>query len=349
MYNYYIYTLCGYIYYKFCLSMHTQILFCLITLVSVPKPDAIPEKRWGFYAHKKINRLAVYTLPPEMFGFYKYHIQYITEHAVDPDARRYVVEGEAPRHYIDIDVYGDSAIYHMPRRWYNAVEKYSEDTLQAYGIVPWHIQTVKYRLTKAFEEKNAKLILKLSAELGHYIADANVPLHTTENYNGQLSGQYGIHGFWETRLPEKFSDSYDLFTGPANYIEHPLLTAWDAATHAHLALDSVFTFEKILTSKLGDDKKFSFETRAGKTIKTYSDDFSTAYHKALEGQVEQRMRASIKMVGDFWFTCWVDAGQPNLDSLLDKGFSEAELQKLKEEQKNMLQDRKVKSRPHSNN
>lgn len=318
------------------------VLFFLLSSFVLPSA----KKRWGFYAHKKINRLAVYTLPPEMFGFYKQNIQFITEHAVDPDARRYAVEGEAPRHYIDVDVYGDSAVYKMPRRWKDAVEKYSEDTLQAYGIVPWHIQVMKFRLTKAFEERDAKRILKMSAEIGHYVSDANVPLHTTVNYNGQLSGQYGIHGFWETRLPEKFSDTYNLFVGRAEYIEDPLAEAWKAVTNAHLALDSVFGFEKMLTEKMGDDKKFSFETRAGKTIQVYSDDFSTAYHNMLNGQVTRRMRASVKMTGDFWFTCWADAGQPDLTAITHKGFSKKELEALKETQQGYMKGGKMKGRPH---
>ena len=70
---------------------------------------------WGFFAHQRINRLAVFTLPPEMLGFYKYHIAYLTQNAVNPDQRRYAVEGEAPRHYIDADAYGDSALYRLPR------------------------------------------------------------------------------------------------------------------------------------------------------------------------------------------------------------------------------------------
>jgi hypothetical protein len=37
----------------------------------------------------------------------------------------------------------------------------------------------------------------------------------------------------------------------------------------------------------------------------------------LKNQVERQMRASIKMVGDFWLTCWIDAGQPDLGKLLD--------------------------------
>lgn len=325
--------------------MCIHFIFCLTFAVLFNISEVAEKVFWGFYAHKKINRLAVYSLPPEMFGFYKKHIQFITTHAVDPDARRYVVEGEAPRHYIDIDVYGDSAVFKMPRRWSDAVAKYSEDTLRAYGIVPWHIQIVKHRLTEAFEEKNVKLILKLSAEIGHYIADANVPLHTTENYNGQLSGQYGIHGFWETRLPEKFSDSYDLFVGKASYIEKPLDRTWSAIVSAHLALDSVLRFEKELTTKMGDDKKFSFETRSGKTIKVYSDDFSTAYHKALEGQIERRMRASIKMIADFWYTCWIDAGQPDLE-ILNKNFQEEELNEILKEQNLLLKKKKIKTRLH---
>ncbi|MDP5140658.1 MAG: zinc dependent phospholipase C family protein, partial [Spirosomaceae bacterium] len=152
---------------------------------------------WGFYAHRKINRLAVFSLPPEMVGFYKANIDYLTENAVNPDRRRYAVDGEAPRHYIDLDIYPDSVQKDLATlRWDQAVEKYTEDTLQAYGIVPWHIATMKYRLEQAFLERDVRRILLISADIGHYIADANVPLHTTENYNGQLTNQVGIHGFW---------------------------------------------------------------------------------------------------------------------------------------------------------
>ena len=62
---------------------------------------------WGFFGHKSINRLAVFTLPTELIGFYKNHLEYVSEHAVDPDMRRYVVKEEAPRHYIDIDHFGE--------------------------------------------------------------------------------------------------------------------------------------------------------------------------------------------------------------------------------------------------
>ncbi len=318
-----------------------RIVFTFILLLVLPSVQAM----WGFFAHQRINRLAVFTLPVEMIGFYKHNIQYLTENAVNPDRRRYAVEGEAPRHYLDADIYGDSAVYKLPRYWNEAVEKYSEDTLQAYGIVPWHINRVKSWLTDAMQIRDASAILRLSADLGHYIADANVPLHTTENYNGQMTNQYGIHGFWESRLPELYSDNYDFFVGKANYIKNTQLEAWAAVIQANNTLDSVFRFEKELTAKIGVDKKYAFETRGNTTVKVYSRPFSKAYHEKLNGMVERQMRKSIKMVGDFWYTCWIDAGQPNLDELIDFEFTEEELNQRKEEL-NQWKEQKYKSRIH---
>lgn len=299
---------------------------------------------WGFFSHRQINRLAVFTLPPDMIGFYKKNIQYLTEAAVNPDRRRYAVVDEAPRHYIDLDHFGDSALYKMPRFWKEAVEKYSEDTLKAYGILPWHVTVMYYRLRDAFMTKDPTRILSLSADLGHYIADAHVPLHTTENYNGQLTGQHGIHAFWESRLPELFSSRYDFFVGKAEYVKNPQLTIWKAIESSNQHLDSVLMLEKSLTEKFGE-KKYSFETKGKQTVKVYSTEFSAAYHMALKGMVEQRMRGAIKMIGDFWYTAWVDAGQPDLKSLINYTPTEEELAVRKKELEEWKQ-RQVKTREH---
>jgi hypothetical protein len=276
------------------------------------------QKIWGFFGHKRINRIAVFTLPQEMFGFYKDHIEYLTEHAVDPDKRRYAVEGEAQCHYIDLDHYykpGEDPFTIMPRRWYDAVAKFTEDTLQTYGIVPWHINVMKLKLQKAFETKNVDLILKYSADIGHYIGDAHVPLHTTENYNGQMTGQRGIHGLWESRLVEVNAEDYDYFVGKGKYVKSIVDFAWEAVETSHLALDSVLRIEKELTAEFPSDKKYSYEQRGNTTISVYSYDFSQEYHKRMNGMVERRMRAAIIAVGSIWYTAWVDAGQPDLSAL----------------------------------
>lgn len=306
---------------------------------------ALSNTLWGFYAHKKINRLAVFTLPKAIIGFYKHHITYITENAVNPDRRRNVVKAEPPRHYLDADVYGDSAVYKLPRYWNDAVAAYSEDTLMTYGIVPWHIYRVKKWLTDAMRVQDVAAILRLSADLGHYIGDANVPLHTTENYNGQLTGQHGIHGFWESRLPELFSEEYTFFVGSARYIGNTQLAAWDMVIGAHAALDSVLRFERMLSRRMGDDKKYSFELRGNKMKRVYSRAFSKAYHKMLDGMVERQMRKAIKYIGSYWYTCWVDAGQPDLQNLIDFEFTEEQLQERRQELEAWKQQ-KYESRNH---
>lgn len=272
---------------------------------------------WGFFAHRKINRQAVYSLPPEMMGFFKYHINYISDNAVNPDRRRYAVLGEAEKHYLDADAYGDSAVYKLPRYWHQALEQFSEEELRQKGIGPWNVYRTQLSLTEAFKKRDIKAILRLSADLGHYIGDMNVPLHTTKNYNGQLSNQYGIHAFWESRIPELLSEEYDFFVGKAEYLERPQYVIWDALTMAHIALDSVLHFEKLVSSRFPEDKKYSYEERGGINTRVYSREFSKAYHDMLDGQVERQMRRAIKLTADFWYTAWINAGQPDLNDLVN--------------------------------
>lgn len=278
-----------------------------------------PALTWGFFSHKKINQLAVFTLPPEMITFYKRNIDYLTVHSVDPDKRRYSDTNEAVRHYIDLDHYEPNPFDSIPQFWEDAVKKYSEDTLKTYGIVPWHIGLMMRRLTEAFKEENADRVLYLSANLGHYVADAHVPLHATENYNGQLTNQRGIHGFWESRLPELFSDKWDFMVGRAQYIDKKNKEIWKILRESYAAKDSVLKLEAELSRTWDTDKKYSIE----KNKKVYSAEYAAAYNKLLNGMVERRMRSSILAVGSFWYTAWVDAGQPDLDRLMKKQVSDS--------------------------
>lgn len=318
------------------------ILICLV-YVFIPKQKSIS---WGFYGHKRINRMAVFTLPPEMLTFYKKHIEFITNHAVDPDKRRYAVEGEAARHYIDIDHYGKNAFDSVPKFWKAAIEKYSLDTLMAYGIVPWQIEKHYYKLLNAFKNENLDLILHYSADLGHYIADAHVPLHTTENYNGQLTGQKGIHGFWESRIPELKAEQYDYFVGRAKYVDNPLQAAWKTVYDSHMAVDSVLKFEAMLNENFPTDQKYVLENRGNVMLKTYSEPYTNRYDMMIKGQVERRMRESIIMVGSLWYTAWVNSGKPNLNKLGEKEISDSLRQAMLKEEELYLQQKIKNAKGH---
>lgn len=270
---------------------------------------------WGFFAHQRINNLAIFTLPNGMIGFYKKNIKYITEHAVDPDKRRYADTLEAPRHYLDVENY-EKEIDSIPQKWNDAVAKYSLKKLNENGMVPWQIQRTYFSLVKAFKTRDSIKILKYSADLGHYIGDAHVPLHTTSNHNGQLTNQIGIHAFWESRLPELFSTNYSFVVGKAFYVENPLKEAWKILKHTHSLVDTVLTFEAQLNASFPSDKKYSFSERNNTVLKQYSVAYSKAYHDAMKKMVEKQMRSAILEIGSFWYSAWVDAGQPELKNLI---------------------------------
>lgn len=284
---------------------------------------------WGFFGHRKINYLAVFLLPPEMLSFYKEHIDFISEHSVDPDKRRYAIPEEGPRHYIDIDHYGSYPFPELPRSYDSAVAKFTADTVNKYGIVPWWVQTMLARLTQAFKEKNQARILKLSAEIGHYISDAHVPLHATHNHNGQFTGQNGIHGFWESRVPELLAErKFDFWIGKAQYIRNPGEYIWARVLESATAVDTVLLFERQLTKNFPSDQKYAYENRNGTTIRQYSSAFTSAYNDMLNGMVERRMRQSVYATASFWYTAWVNAGQPNLKQLTNKAFSAEEMKEF---------------------
>ncbi len=300
---------------------------------------------WGFWVHQRINRVAIFTLPPQMLALYKPNIEYITSHSVDPDKRRYSNPHEAPRHYIDLDRYGKSPFDSLPRRWDEAVAKYSQDSLNAHGIVPWYVQLILYRLTEAFKQKDKYKILHYSADIGHYIADAHVPLHCTKNYNGQLTNQVGIHGFWESRIPELFGEDYDYFIGKAEYIEDPSDFIWKIVLESFSQVDSVLLMEKELSVQFPADNKYSFEQRGEISVRTYSREFSAAYQQKLNDMQERKMRHAIISVGSFWYTAWINAGKPDLSDVTDSPVSANDQEELEVMDK-AWRDGKIQGRAH---
>lgn len=371
-------------------------LLCLTFLLSLS-----PSLRWGFFGHRRINRIAVFTLPASMSAFYKKHIEYLTEHAVDPDKRRYASKHEAVRHYIDLDRF----VEQLPRKWEEAIAAHSNlfvlspsgdtlpvfvsesmlsdsgywrpkpdfrhrfpatvqkgipkdahlawiskhylsryyhedlsipcdtlrglygrgipctsvlvgDSLTPHGILPYHLLQMHRRLTQAFRSRNTRAILQLSAEIGHYIGDAHVPLHTTMNYNGQLTGQTGIHAFWESRIPELFADSeYDFFVGQAEYIRDPVLYYWSMVEESNALVDSVLFLERKVRQTYPKDLQYCLNEKNPGGPRVPCKGYAAAYQSSMNGMVERRMRAAILAIGSAWYSAWSDAGQPPLHRL----------------------------------
>lgn len=78
-------------------------------------------------------------------------------------------------------------------------------------------------------------------------------------------------------------------------------------------VEEVLHLEKELSAQYPMVAKYSFEQDGQLLKKEYSVAFATIYHQALQGQVEARLQQSIKEVGNFWLTAWINAGSPNLN------------------------------------
>jgi hypothetical protein len=271
---------------------------------------------WGFYTHETATQLAIYKLPGSIRTFYFSNIDSVTAQSVRPDKRKSTDKKETAKHFIDIENYGDNAINNMPLNWQAALEKYSWDTLNKYGYVPYQVLTEYSLLVNAFKQKNTDSIFFYAIDLAHYIEDANVPLHTTNNYDGQLTNQKGLHALWESTIPELEINNYNLYSAhKAIYIKDKPVTIWKAIQKAHALLPVMLAKEKEITKNFPDNSKYKEVMYYGTKTKMYTHEFARQYAAALGSSINDQLINSANMVADFWYSAWIDAGKPGLKKL----------------------------------
>ena len=295
----------------------TITLLCFIAGLCPTRSEA-----WGVWAHQRINRAAIFALPEPMRSFYFNHNDFLTMQASVPDLRKYVLglTAEFSRHYFDVEAYGRNAFEEVPRSWDSAVNKYGKKKLYDNGTLPWRIQLVMQKLTKAFKTRNKAEILLLSADLAHYVGDGYQPLHTTENYDGQLSGQKGLHALFESQLPELFGGSYNLHTATAGYCKNIPQTVWQIIKQSHRQLPKLLMAEQKVLDSMPKNQVNLYDKnghiRQNRYHKSYfSKAFCRAFHNNLDGMIPQQMRLAIYTTASLWYTAWVNAGKPDLKSL----------------------------------
>jgi len=277
---------------------------------------------WGAWGHQHINRAAVFALPEPVRRFFYNHIDFITEEAVVPDLRKYTINDRAefPRH------------------------------LNKAGMVPWYIQEVMEKLTKAFRSKRKTEILFLAADLGHYIGDAHMPLHTALNHDGQLTGQKGIHALWEGQLPEMFGGGYNLCTGPARFIGDIARETWQMIDSTHRLAEGLLAIDREMTASLPREKVYLLDSAGKIVVNAFGDlvhtrEYASEYHKRLQGMVERQLRGAIAETSSYWFTAWVNAGRPDLFDLDPQELTDRNKQHLSDDLRRWEQGRVGMFRP----
>ncbi len=266
---------------------------------------------WGFWAHQKVNEHAIDLLPEPLRSFYEQNKEYIVKESVAPDLRRAENKEEGYYHYMDLDKYGEYPFKNLPENYDDAVKRFGYDTVLKNGIVPWKVKWLTDSLSQAMERKDVPQVLRLSADLGHYVADMHVPFHSTENYDGQLTGNIGIHFRWESGIPEHFGTNYN-YEGiePAVYFKHPDKKAFEILTMSYKLILPSLKADSVAKVGLNGKRLYKVEREDGKKVYVYSNEYYEKFNKNLGGIVESQMRLAIHDVASYWYTAWVNAGKP---------------------------------------
>ena len=252
---------------------------------------------WGFLVHHTTTQLAIYELPKTMQPFFYKHMKGLVRDCTRPDERRNSDPTEATKHFIDMEAYGDSAAYKMPTNWDAAITKYGKDSLLKYGYVPYHIIAMKAKLTDAFKTNDTMKILFFAADIAHYIEDAHVPLHTSLNYDGQLTNQKGLHSLWESVTPEIEMGSYNLHSKhKATYLTNPEEAIWVDIRATNDLLVIVFAKEKEVSAQFPDSLKYKTVFKYGKKLKYYTDTFAKAYGESLKPPLSILAKAIVRFL-----------------------------------------------------
>jgi hypothetical protein len=277
--------------------MRTRILGLLILLaLAAPRPAAA----WGFEPHKLIMERAIPLLPPEIRAFFQRFQTTIVEHAIDPDLWRTAGwEDEPPRHFLDMDAYGPHPFTKLPRDYAEAVNRYGRDFVVKNGLVPWRSAEIYGKLVEAFTQKSGyarENIKFFSSVLSHYVADAHVPFHAVINYDGQLTGQSGIHSRFETELVERYRTTLKIDPKPVTAVG-PI---------RDFVFDTLTTGFPLAQTILEADKAAA----AGREV--YDDEYFTLFFSKVQPIVERRLAESITSTAAVITAAWIEAGRPAL-------------------------------------
>ena len=257
---------------------------------------------WGFSGHKFITEHAIDLLPAEIRPFFVKFKTTVVEHSIDPDTYRTMgwME-EPPRHFLDMDSYGPFPFKDLPHDYAEAVSKRGADFVIKNGVVPWRTQEIYVQLRDAFKQlptsgyarDNVKLF---SAVVAHYVGDSFQPFHAAANYDGQLTGQQGIHSRFESELFDRYQDKLKIAPAPIGPIP-------DAREFVFATLTDSFSFV---------DPILAADREAIKGRELYDDQYFAALFEKTGPIMEKRLSGAITGVASLITQAWTDAGKPAL-------------------------------------
>ena len=281
--------------------MRKTSVVAVVALIALAAPQ--PAVAWGTAAHRHIMARAIDLLPAELKPFFVQHKDEVVMRVVDPDLFRVLGWEEDPNHFVNFGAkeLGEYPFKELPREYGAAIEKFGLATLRRNGLLPWRQQEEFGNLRRAFEGFTRETYgvgntVLFAAVMSHYIQDAHQPLHASANYDGQMTGNAGIHARFETALFERFQSRLTIRPAPPA----PILNSRDAA------FDALLSSYKLVDSILKADDA----ARQGK--ETYDDEYFERLFTTVRPILEQRLGEAITATAGLIMGAWEQAGRPVL-------------------------------------
>jgi hypothetical protein len=271
-----------------------------VALLAVP----LPAHAWGYDAHQFIMDRAIAMLPAEIRPLFDRYRSVVVERSIDPDTWQNAGfdAPESPNHFLDIDWdgYGRYPFDGLPRDYAAAVAKFGRARIEQNGTVPWRTEEIHGSLRRAFEAYPRRgafgrwNVLHYAAWLAHYTSDAHVPFHAVVNYDGQLTGQHGIHTRFEANLFERYRNQITVAPKAIAPIRNPRDFIFDAI------IEGSRLAPPILASDLA--------AIGGRDV--YDDAYYASFFKTNRPVMERRLNESIAAVAAMIAGAWEAAGRP---------------------------------------
>jgi len=215
-------------------------------------------------------------------------------------------------------------------------DAYSKDALAKghtaveVGTAPWRVSQLYNRMVQALilagqaEDKKAledsvNQALLMGGLMSHFVGDLANPHHTTANYDGQLSGQRGLHAYFEheviAQLPFELSAQVAmqakknwLATYPKSeqkaILSNPQKLVWALVANSHSRLPELLRL----------DTQYSLleESKSEKDRATRKPVTETARH--YEAFAIERLAIGASTLSQLWVLAWQQAGAPDLST-----------------------------------
>ncbi|HUW99987.1 MAG TPA: hypothetical protein VMY35_03330 [Phycisphaerae bacterium] len=307
----------------------------LIAAVLVLLLAPAPARAWNDLGHALITAEAVERLPEPLRTLLSEggNLRRLQDASAAPDQWRaeekkthrgeeHYTSVEKPKHFFDMDALAEKAglktFSEFPRARAEAERIVGAEALDAFGRGPWAAADALEAFASALADGRTDDAFRQAGALVHYAADLHMPFHTTRNYDGQETGNPGIHAAVEVGLVKRYQDFYAerMRDGREEvaYLDNAEAALFEWLLAAHGRVRPILDADAAARTATGYDPGL----KANKTdLDDLASERATPYYRALQDALAARghpvaaaLRDASADTARLLYTAYVRAGKP---------------------------------------